>query len=147
MKKIRKLFLVFLGLMLLSNCAPAYKPGGSFGITGSIGIRLYMINIDGLIVKQYNLKSNKGVLIADVIKNSPAETGGFKKGDIVLRLDGKKIKSTEDLRKIIRRRADKEVDAEIIRNKKKIILKVKIGRKEIVWKLAKCRSGKKGRFR
>ncbi|MBW2663375.1 MAG: PDZ domain-containing protein, partial [Deltaproteobacteria bacterium] len=115
MKKTGKLFLLFLGLMLLSNCAPVYKPGGSSGITGSLGITMGMVNIDGLIVQQ-------------------AETGGLKKGDIVLRLDGKKIKSIEDLQKIIQRRADKEVDAEIIRNKKKIILKVKIGRKEIVWK-------------
>ena len=135
MKKIRRLFLLFLGLMLLSGCVSAYKPGGSLGITGSMGINIGgMVNIDGLIVQQYNLKSKEGVFITDVIKNSPAETGGLKRGDIVLSFDGKKIKSVEDLQKIIRRRADKEVDIEIIRNKKKKILEAKVGKKEIVWK-------------
>ena len=114
--------------MLFSNCVSTYKP------EGSLGIAMGMVNIDGLIVQQYNLKSKKGVLITDVIKNSPAATGGLKRGDIILRLDGKKIKNIEDLQKITQRRAGKEVDIEIIRNKKNKILKAKVGRKEIVWK-------------
>jgi len=45
----------------------------------------------------FGMKSEKGALIAEVVKDSPAEKGGLKAGDIILEFDGKTIKDMHDL--------------------------------------------------
>nr|WP_253309728.1 PDZ domain-containing protein [Rickettsia endosymbiont of Ceutorhynchus assimilis] len=37
------------------------------------------------------LKDTKGALVASIVKDSPAEKGGIKVGDILLEFDDKKI--------------------------------------------------------
>ena len=45
----------------------------------------------------FGMKGEKGALIAEVVKDSPAEKGGLKAGDIILEFDGKTIKDMHDL--------------------------------------------------
>lgn len=45
----------------------------------------------------FGMKSEKGALIAEVVKDSPAEKGGLNAGDIILEFDGKTIKDMHDL--------------------------------------------------
>jgi serine protease Do len=48
----------------------------------------------------FGMKEEKGALIAEVIKESPAEKAGLKVGDIILEFDGKPIKDMHDLPRI-----------------------------------------------
>ncbi|MBN1308844.1 MAG: DegQ family serine endoprotease [Chitinispirillaceae bacterium] len=67
----------------------------------------------------------KGVLIGDVFKDQPADKAGFKRGDIVLSVDGKKVSSTNELRnRIAALRPGKKVPIVIIRNNKEQTLHV-----------------------
>jgi serine protease Do len=48
-------------------------------------------------VKSMHLENNKGALIADVVPNSPAQTAGIKKNDLVVAYEGKKIDDAASL--------------------------------------------------
>ncbi len=56
-----------------------------------------------------------GVLIADVVDESPAAAVGFQKGDVVVELDDQQIESASDLRYVVRDRPDREVVVQIRR--------------------------------
>jgi serine protease Do len=63
---------------------------------GYLGISLQPINKE--LAEGFNLDKVEGVLVADVVKNSPAEQAGLKSGDIILEYNGKKIKSDQTFR-------------------------------------------------
>jgi serine protease Do len=51
------------------------------------------------LAKSFGAKDTKGVLISDVVPDSPAAKAGIKAGDIVLQFDGKKTESPADLQR------------------------------------------------
>lgn len=60
----------------------------------------------------------EGVLIGDVIKQSPADKAGLKRGDIILKLDGEPVHSASELRnRVSLRGAGQEVRLTLWRNK------------------------------
>lgn len=64
---------------------------------GQIGIAIQDITAD--LKRSLNLNNNQsGVLVTNVFENSPAERVGLKSGDIVLEIDGKEIRSSNQLR-------------------------------------------------
>ena len=68
-----------------------------------------------------NLNDTKGVMVTQVLKNSPAETAGLENQDVIIEIDGKKINGTSDLRNVIfHKYPGTEVNLTIIRNGKKI---------------------------
>ncbi|OMH40324.1 RIP metalloprotease RseP [Desulfurobacterium indicum] len=64
-------------------------------------------------------------IVGQVAKNSPAEKAGLKKGDIILKIDEKEIKSWEDVVNIIKSSNGKVLTITVLRNGKRINLKVK----------------------
>lgn len=56
------------------------------------------------VAQQYNLPLVEGVLVTRVIEGGPAYRAGIEAGDIILRLDGVRIKSIEDLLREIHRK-------------------------------------------
>jgi serine protease Do len=52
------------------------------------------------LAQSFGLAEIKGVLISEVIKNSPAEKGGLKSGDIIIEFDGKPIHEINELPRI-----------------------------------------------
>lgn len=71
---------------------------------------------------------SKGAVIDLISKDSPAETAGLKKGDIILSFDGTQIEALRDLTRAV---ADKEPDASavvtVLRRGKELTLDVTIG--------------------
>ena len=68
-----------------------------------------------------NLNDTKGVMITQVLKNSPAETANLERQDVIIEIDGKKINGTSDLRNIIfHKYPGTEVNLTIIRKGKKL---------------------------
>jgi len=70
-----------------------------------------------------------GVLVTEVIEDSPAEEAGIEIGDVILELDGEKIEDTEDLVYLVKKRPEKEVKLVILRKGKRKEIKVKLGEK------------------
>ncbi len=70
----------------------------------------------------------EGIIIAQVIKGSPADRAGLKVGDIIVALNGKKMDSVRDLQlSIMKTRPGTVVTLTVIREGKRMEIKVKIG--------------------
>ncbi|MEO7266002.1 MAG: PDZ domain-containing protein [Ferruginibacter sp.] len=64
-------------------------------------------------------KDEQGAKITDVIKGSPAEKAGLEKGDVITKLDDKKIAGSQDLFDAVNAKKEKdEVKITYLRNKK-----------------------------
>lgn len=92
---------------------------------GYLGIRFQPLTSD--LAKSFGLKSEKGVLVASVEKDSPAENAGLKSGDVISEYDGKLINDGSELPRFVAATpVDKKVKIEIFRDgeKKNIYLVV-----------------------
>jgi serine protease Do len=68
-------------------------------------------------------------LIESVTTDGPAAKAGLKEGDIILRFDGKEVPTNRALPKAVARtQHGKEVDIEILRQGKRQVLKIVVGR-------------------
>ncbi len=86
---------------------------------GKIGVMISPLTKEA--AKEFGLKKPEGALIGNVEKNGPADKGGIKQDDIILKVNGKKIKDYRDLQKIIRKtKIGKTVRILVLRNKIKI---------------------------
>ena len=130
------------------NSAIYSKSGGSMGIGFAIPIDLVKKVTEQIIIKGYvtrgwigvevqeltddlkesfNLSSNSGALIASVVKNSPADKGGLKSGDIIININNKKVGNGRALLNIVSEsQPDQSIEIEIIRGKRKIKLSLKV---------------------
>jgi hypothetical protein len=72
-------------------------------------------------------KTTTGLMIDSVLEDSPAASAGIKKGDILLTVNSKEIKTVSDLTEVIQEagKKDKEISLEISRNDKKQTVSVK----------------------
>ncbi|MFC1488616.1 DegQ family serine endoprotease [Thermodesulfobacteriota bacterium] len=79
----------------------------------------------------YQLKSNEGALVAEVFEGDPADLAGIKPGDIIVEVNGEKIKSSRDLTGFI---ASVPVGGvagiKVLRDGKSKTFKVKIAKRE-----------------
>ena len=88
---------------------------------------VYIQDVTPEIAKQFNLTEAKGVLVGDVIKNSPAEEVGIKTGDIIMKVNDEEVNSPEELQDKIRDvEIGKNADLEVMRDGKAINFMVKI---------------------
>lgn len=93
---------------------------------GYIGVMIQDVNRD--MAKAIGLPHKNGVLISDVMPNGPASRGGIKRGDFILSINGKKTPSAAALRNLVASTAvSSSARFELIRNKRKIGVNVKIG--------------------
>ena len=86
-------------------------------------------SIDAGIMKYYDLKSNKGVIITKVLQNTPAESAGLKSGDIIIEIDGYKISNEQTIFGVFQEfRAGQEIEVKIIRDNSELTKKMKLER-------------------
>jgi serine protease Do len=58
-------------------------------------------NINPAIARYLGLRTSRGVIVADVKKNSPAERAGIRPGDVILKVNGRSISTTDDIWAVI----------------------------------------------
>ncbi len=86
---------------------------------GLLGIKLMELTPD-LIDK---VKANKGVVVYEVTKDSPADKAGIQKEDVIQKIDGKEVTGPEELQAEVRKRvAGDKVTLSIIRAGKSLEL-------------------------
>lgn len=79
------------------------------------------------IARHFGLTQLTGVLISDIINDSPASKAGLQSGDIVLAIDGKSISETDTFKdKISSMLAGDKVPLKIFREEKKITINLKL---------------------
>src|SRR5262249_9889320 len=64
---------------------------------GWLGVSIQPLTPD--LAKGFGLKDPKGVLISDVVQDSPAERAGIVAGDIVTEFDKKRVETPQDPRR------------------------------------------------
>jgi len=80
--------------------------------------------IDGQLAQYFGV--SEGVLVRSVMKNSAAEKGGIKAGDVILRLDDVKVTSAADITARLRGARGKTVTVALMRDHKEISLSVEV---------------------
>ncbi len=99
----------------------AFKKGGYLGVA--------VDNLTDQLLQYF--KADYGVLIKKVLKNSPAEKAGLKAGDVIYKINDKKIKDAADLVRTIQYYDPGDtITIYFIRNGKKKSVKVKLAKKE-----------------
>jgi serine protease Do len=94
---------------------------------GYLGI--YPENLDEETLEKYNI--DKGVLVSEVVKESPADDAGLLENDIILEFGGKGLKDAGELRSLIQNVKPKEkVRIKILRDGKRTELTVVLGKAE-----------------
>ena len=58
-------------------------------------------NINRLVAMMLGISSNDGVIVSRVARRSPAQRAGLKVGDVIVAIDGQRVRSTTDVQKII----------------------------------------------
>src|SRR5579864_3029686 len=96
---------------------------------GWLGVRIQQVTDE--IAESLNVKPARGALIAGVDDKGPAKPAGIEPGDVVVKFDGKDIKETKDLSRVVADTAvGKEVDIIVIRKGEEQTKHVTLGRLE-----------------
>ena len=90
---------------------------------------VYIQEVTPEIAEQFDLPEDaKGVLVGDVVKDSPAEKSGIKRGDIITKVNNEEVDSPGELQDKIRDiDINKKASIEVVRDGKTINFIVKIG--------------------
>jgi serine protease Do len=95
-------------------------------IRGYMGI--YMGPVNENIASIYGLDKARGVIISDVVEDSPAEKAGLKTDDIVLKIDGQKVNGPNMLAaRVASKRPGDNVTLTILRDGKQQTITVTLG--------------------
>ncbi|MDH3637435.1 MAG: DegQ family serine endoprotease [Gammaproteobacteria bacterium] len=66
---------------------------------GWLGVQIQELTDD--LAESLGLSSREGALVASVVKDSPAERGGLKTGDVIVNYDGQAVKRMRDLPRLV----------------------------------------------
>jgi S1-C subfamily serine protease len=101
---------------------------------GSIGMMLrtpllgiQADDISGQLGSYFGVPDGEGILVREVREDSPAAKAGLKAGDVIIKVDGDRVRTTSDLRaKLREKRESKTVALGVIRKGAEISLNVEI---------------------
>jgi serine protease Do len=111
---------------MAKNIIPQLKEKGKV-TRGWLGVSIQPITPD--LAKSFDLENEKGALVSEIVKDSPADKAGFKSGDIILEFDGKTIGEMNELPRIVAvTPVGKKVKVVVLREGKKQVLDVIIDR-------------------
>lgn len=89
---------------------------------------VYIQDITPAMEEKFGVKAGEGVLVSDLIAGSPAKEAGIEGGDVITKVDGEPVGSSDDLISTISTKAvGTVVTLEIVRNKEPIHITVTLG--------------------
>jgi len=100
-----------------------------FGETrrGWLGVRIQTVTDS--IAESMGMEKPAGALVATITPDSPAADAGLEVGDVILSFDGTPVESMRSLPRLVARTAiGRTIDVVILRNDRKITVKITIGR-------------------
>ncbi|TSK07106.1 MAG: DegQ family serine endoprotease [Geobacter sp.] len=109
---------------MAKDILPQLKESGKV-TRGWLGVSVQQVTQD--LAQSFGMEGEAGALVAEVIKDSPAEKAGVKGGDIILEYDGHHIKEMSELpRRVAATAVGKTVKLVVLRDGKQVPLKVTI---------------------
>jgi serine protease Do len=95
-------------------------------VRGWLGVTIQPVT--KTIAEQFKLEKEEGVLVSDVIGDSPADKAGLKRGDVIIGYQGKEVADPVELRNLVAgTRPDTKVKIKIVRDGKEQTVSVTIG--------------------
>jgi len=108
---------------------------------GYLGVMIQKVTKE--IAEPLGMLSPKGALVAEVVKNSPAEKAGIKRGDIIVAINGKTVKSVDELPRLVAKvKPGSKSRVTIFRHGKEIVKTVLIGKLDGEKKLSGAAGGR-----
>ncbi len=105
------------------------KNNGVFERNFWTGLNIH--SIDEGIAKYYNLPNTRGVIITDVVYNSPADIAGLQPGDIIKQINDFNVDNYETLKGILQNyKTGEVVNIKIIRNSTELIKSMKLSKRK-----------------
>ncbi len=93
---------------------------------GWLGVSIQALSPE--LAREFGVKDTKGVLVNEVVSDSPAAKAGVQRGDILLEFDGKKLEGPGDLQRAVGLFApDQSARLKVLRDGSEKTLEVKIG--------------------
>ena len=109
---------------LVKNVVEQLKTKGKVE-RGWLGVVIQDLTTD--LAKELGIKATEGVLITEVMEDSPAKKAGLKENDVIVSFNGKPVKSASELRSLVlQTKPGTTVELEILRGAEKKVIKVKI---------------------
>jgi serine protease Do len=111
-------------LLLLSSGAAAGEQWGW------LGVRIRDLSEQEMeeITKRVGVREGYGVLIAQVMKETPAEASGLREGDLVVAIDGRPVIETRALQRLVGATpAGREIGLVVLREQERRTIKVRVG--------------------
>lgn len=94
-----------------------------------IGVSLEQLNPE--LSKYFGVGEGRGLLVAKVMPDSPAEKAGIKVGDVIVAADGRRVETLEALTdQIQKKKKGEKISLEIMRDKKKIKIEVEVAEEQ-----------------
>ncbi len=91
---------------------------------------VYIQDVSKAMEETFGVKAGEGVLVSDIISESPAEKAGIKSGDIITKVNGKAVGSTDELIKTISTKpVGSVVTLDIVRDKAPLQVQVTLAEK------------------
>ena len=95
-------------------------------VRGFLGVSIQSLTPE--LAEWFGVESGHGAVIAEVVKDSPADDAGLKKDDVVLRFNGQAVNDAAALRsRVATTTPDSKSTIEVLRDGKPVELSVKIG--------------------
>jgi len=87
-----------------------------------LGINIQILN--DVLAEQLNVPVDRGILINEVYANSPAQEAGLKRGDVIIRFDGRRITDETRIRTLLaEKKPGDKVNLTILRGRKRLDIK------------------------
>ncbi len=92
---------------------------------GRLGVEAQDLNAD--LAQAFDLESRQGAIVTRVEQGSPAQRAGLQIGDVILRVNGRKVRSSLDIRNLVGlMRLGQKVEIEFLRGGKLRIVKLTV---------------------
>jgi serine protease Do len=93
---------------------------------GWLGVTVQDLNVD--LAKYFGVQDKKGVLIAKVLENGPAQKAGIKESDIIKQFDNKPVNNVRELLNVVAlSEVGKKVKVVLMRDKKEMTVELSVG--------------------
>ena len=126
--------LALIGVLVISVALGGTALAGKKKGEGKGWLGVYIQDIDEDAMEAWDLDTEDGVIVSDVVEDSPAEKAGLESGDVILKFNGKTATSSSRLTRMIRKlKPDTEVKVDIIRGGENKELTVTLGEREEDW--------------
>ncbi|HIJ59650.1 MAG TPA: DegQ family serine endoprotease [Nitrospirae bacterium] len=95
-------------------------------VRGWLGVQIQALNSE--LARQFGLRDENGALVVEIVDDSPADKANFKRGDVIVEFEGKKIENPSQLKNLVAlTRPGQETTFKIIRDGKPMTIKLEIG--------------------